>query len=116
MNNPFWEMLDEIIKSSEMVIDRPGGSYHPRYPDMQYPLDYGYLRNTSGGDGNEIDVWIGSKPEKTLDCIIATADNVKNDVEIKLLIGCTEDEKNIIFAFHNNSKFMKALRIDRLPN
>jgi inorganic pyrophosphatase len=52
----FWERLKTILNESVMVIDRPKGSTHPKYPKIVFPLDYGYLKNTSGGDGNEIDV------------------------------------------------------------
>lgn len=24
-------------------VDRPLGSYHPRHPDMYYPVNYGYV-------------------------------------------------------------------------
>lgn len=37
----FWQALDELIRTSEIVIDRPRGSAHPRYPEMIYPVDYG---------------------------------------------------------------------------
>jgi inorganic pyrophosphatase len=39
----FWQALDSLISMSEIVIDRPRGTTHPRYPDFIYPLDYGYL-------------------------------------------------------------------------
>ena len=32
MNNPeFWLALDKLIADSEIIIDRPKGSQHPRY-------------------------------------------------------------------------------------
>ena len=56
MGFAFWTQLDALVQTSELVIDRPKGSPHPRASSVVYPLDYGYLSNTSGGDGNEIDV------------------------------------------------------------
>ena len=44
----FWQHLDEMVAGSELVIDRPRGSRHPRVHDTIYPLDYGYLAGTSG--------------------------------------------------------------------
>ncbi|MFC1820947.1 hypothetical protein ACFLZG_07695 [Thermodesulfobacteriota bacterium] len=58
--NKFWERLNILLEESELIIDRPKGSTHPKYSAIIFPLDYGYLKNTSGGDGNEIDVWRGS--------------------------------------------------------
>ena len=48
----FWTHLDSLLTSSELVIDRPKGHAHPRYPSDIYLLDYGFLKNTSGGDGD----------------------------------------------------------------
>ncbi len=61
----------ELAKSGALVVDRPKGSAHPRYPEMIYPLDYGYLENTSAADGGGLDVWIGSMSQKTLTGIYA---------------------------------------------
>jgi inorganic pyrophosphatase len=109
----FWTYLDSLIQSAELVIDRPKGSAHPRYPPLIYPLDYGYLRGTTGGDGHELDVWCGSLPEKALDAIVCTVDLLKRDVEVKLLLGCTEDEKAIICDFHNDGEYMAAILVKR---
>ena len=76
-------------KSGPVVLDRPKGNVHPRYPDLIYPLDYGYLENTSAADGGGIDVWIGTNGGKKLTGILCTFDKLKRDAEIKLLIGCT---------------------------
>jgi inorganic pyrophosphatase len=38
---------------------------------------------------------------------------MKRDSEIKLLIGCTLEEKRIILDFHNNSEYMKGILIER---
>ena len=59
-NTGFWELLDKLVESSEIVIDRPNGTAHPRYPDFIYEVDYGYLKNLSSPDGDGIDVWVGS--------------------------------------------------------
>lgn len=96
----FWTYADELVRTSEIVIDRPGGSRHPRYPDVIYPLDYGYLSDTSAGDGEGIDVWAGSLGGSALTGVIAAIDVVQRDAEIKLLIGCTDDETTLALSTH----------------
>ena len=108
----FWTRIDQLIAANEVVLDRPRGSRHPRYPDIVYPLDYGYLEGTAGGDGNEIDVWRGSMQEGRLVGIVCTIDISKRDTEVKLLIGCTPDEVETVFRFHNND-YMSAIVIQR---
>ena len=109
----FWQALDTLVSESEIVIDRPAGSAHPRYPEFIYPLDYGYLKGTSSMDGGGIDVWRGSDPDGRLDAIICTVDLFKRDSEIKLLIGCTETEKAQVYKTHNDTDIQKGVMVRR---
>ena len=111
-NHEFWLALDKLVCESEVVIDRPKGSRHPRY-DYIYEVDYGYLKETASMDGGGIDVWIGSGDKQKCDAIICTIDLLKKDSEIKILLGCTDEEKNTIMDFHNESEFMKGILITR---
>jgi len=113
MDHEFWESIDKLIKKSEIVIDRPKGSVHPRYPDFIYKVDYGYLKGTSSMDGGGIDIWKGTAPEQKLDAVICIVDLLKRDSEIKILIGCTEKEKEIVYQTHNETEYMKGIMIKR---
>ncbi len=99
MENDFWIGLDELIKNSQVIIDRPAGTQHPHHPGMIYPLDYGYLSQTTTSDGEELDLFRGSEPEQTLNALVCSFDLQKKEVEIKLLIGCTEDEQRRVAKF-----------------
>ena len=112
-NEGFWEAIDTLVSSGKIIIDRPKGSTHPYFPNIKYDLDYGYIKNTSSMDGGGIDVWLGSLSEKKVNAIICTVDLMKKDSEIKLLIGCTEEEINIVYDFHNDSEFMKGILVRR---
>ena len=109
----FWTALDTLLADSLIVIDRPKGSHHPRFGNIIYPLDYGYLKDTSSMDGAGIDVWRGSKTDPYPDAVIVTVDLMKRDSEIKLLIGLTDEEKKIVLDFHNSSVYMKGIIINR---
>ena len=97
----FWAQLDALVDSCSLFIDRPKGTPHPRYPEFTYPLDYGYLEGTRAMDGGGIDLWRGSLEEGRVTGIVITADTLKGDVEIKLLIGCTPEEMQAVLAVHN---------------
>lgn len=113
-NADFWRALDRLIAESEIVIDRPKDSHHPKYHDMVYPLDYGYLKNTSSMDGQGIDVWRGSLEDGELKAIVVIVDLWKRDSEIKLLIGVTDEEAKTIYDFHNNNgDAMQGILISR---
>ena len=109
----FWQALDKLVSESKIIIDRPKGSAHPRYSKFIYPLDYGYLKGTIVMDGGGIDVWQGSDPAGELDAVMCTVDLMKRDSEIKLLIGCTEEEKSQVYQVHNETEFMKGIMIRR---
>lgn len=100
-NNSFWREMTQLVVNNPIIIDRPKGSSHPRYPEVIYPLDYGYLENTTASDGGGIDVWLGSLNTKKLTGILCTFDRLKKDAEIKLLIGCTKEDEEMIQNFHN---------------
>jgi len=106
-NISFWQEMHHLVITNSIIIDRPKGSLHPRYPELIYPFDYGYLDNTTASDGGGIDVWIGSlkitahaEVGELLTGILCTFDTLKRDAEIKLLIGCTKDDVEVIRSFH----------------
>lgn len=113
-NNDFWDLCDQIIQEHGIVVDRPKGSAHPKYQDLVYPLDYGYIKDTGSMDLEGIDVWIGSVNQKKVVGCIVTIDSVKNDSEIKLLYSCTEEEMFQALQIHNRTCFMKGLLVERL--
>ena len=48
-----------------------------------------------------------------MDAVMCIVDLMKRDSEIKLLIGCTEEEKQIVYETHNESRYMKGIMIRR---
>lgn len=113
-NSDFWNALDKLVSESEIIIDRPKGSAHPRYPSFIYPLDYGYLKNTTSVNGGGIDIWRGSDPMGQIDTIMCIVDLLKRDSEIKVLIGCTEEEIAQVYQVHNETDMMKGIMIRRI--
>lgn len=109
----FWQRLDSLLERSQIVIDRPKGSVHPRFSDIVYQLNYGYLDGVSSTDGEGLDVWLGNDPAQKLDAIICTVDLDKCDAEFKLLVGCTEEDKIHLESFYNDYPNMGAKIIRR---
>ena len=77
-------------KTVTIEIDRPIGTPHPKHPEIIYPINYGYIPNVFGGDGEELDVYILGIDERieegdrTVAKIIGIVYR-KNDVEDKLV-------------------------------
>jgi inorganic pyrophosphatase len=106
----YWETLRRLVAENEIVIDRNKGSRHPRYPEMVYPLDYGYLAGTTTVDGGGIDIFVGSLAGEAIQGILTTVDLKKKDAEIKILYKCSAAEIKLALDLLN-SRYMSALFI-----
>ena len=51
------ENLQYIGKIIDIKIDRPFGSKHPKHGFI-YPINYGFVPNTTSGDGEELDCYL----------------------------------------------------------
>ncbi|MBO4899746.1 MAG: NUDIX domain-containing protein [Lachnospiraceae bacterium] len=51
----YGDIIGQTVKG---VIDRPMGTYHPRHPNLYYPVNYGYVTGVTGGDGKEQDIYL----------------------------------------------------------
>lgn len=52
----FGAAIEKIVKESNIVIDRPKGSFHPKFHDFICKVDYGDLDNTASMDRAGIDI------------------------------------------------------------
>ncbi|MBR0508836.1 MAG: GrpB family protein [Clostridia bacterium] len=97
-----WSFLGENV---HIEIDRPVGYVHKKETyALTYPLNYGYIPNVFGGDGEELDVYLPGekKPLREADCRIIGAVHRKNDTEDKLIAApegkefTTEEMENAV--------------------
>ena len=63
-------------------------------------------------DGAGIDVWVGNG-EKRIDATMCIVDLMKRDSKIKIIIGCTEEEKAIIYKAHNSTQCINGILMRR---
>jgi inorganic pyrophosphatase len=109
----FWEHLDRLVAESRIIVDNPRGTHDGGLDTVVFPVDYGYLEGTSSMDGEGIDVFVGSDSRDIVDSIVCTIDLVKRDSEIKVLIGCTEEEKQAILRLYESFSPMRPLLVRR---
>lgn len=97
-------------KTVNIKIDRPIGSIHPQHHDLIYPVNYGYVPNVFGGDGEELDVYlIGVDiPVKEYTARIIGIVHRHNDVEDKLVAapeGLYFDQNKILESIHFQEQY-----------
>jgi len=85
------EELKFLGREVRVKIDRPLNSKHPTY-NFNYELNYGFIPNTIGGDGKEIDAYVMGENE-VLEEYIGTVKAVIirfNDNENKLVVASSK--------------------------
>ena len=78
-----------IGKNVHVIIDRPLGSQHPKHKNIVYGLNYGYVPNILGGDGEEQDAYIigVDLPIEEFDGVVIAIIHRHDDIEEKWVIA-----------------------------
>ena len=109
---------DFIGKLVTVKVDRPLGSRHPDYPDMIYPINYGYIEGIIAPDGEEQDAYIlgvDDPVSEFMGRVIAIIHRL-DDVEDKLVVapdGIRFSKEEIIAKTHFQERFFD-MRVDTL--
>lgn len=78
-----------IGKTVQGTVDRPLGTSHPHYPEMIYPVNYGYVDGVFVGDGAEQDVYLfgTEEPLETFEGKVIAVWHRFDDVEDKWIVS-----------------------------
>ena len=102
-------MLGTVVK---VIVDRPLGTYHPKYKDIYYPVNYGYIEGTMAGDGEEQDAYILgiNEPIKEFTGKVIAIIHRFDDAEEKLVVvpeGATFSKDEIMQQVNFQEQFFK---------
>ena len=100
-------------KTVDILIDRPLGSVHPKYPNLIYPVNYGYIPGVLGGDGEELDVYLlgVDTPVTKYTAKIIGIVHRHNDVEDKLIAapeGMRFTKEEMEMAVHFQEQYFES--------
>lgn len=110
-----WDAWERLIATQGVTIDRPYRSTHPKFPDIIYPMPYGFVNGTTSSDGQEVDVFVGSA-ESGLVGLILTQDYRRRDREMKLLYHCGPEDVYMAHGFINfDQRLMAGTLVLRYP-
>jgi hypothetical protein len=97
-------------------VDRPIGTVQQGTDEdgqpwsRTYSCDYGYLPRTTGGDGEELDVFLGTDPDATKAHWVVQQKNDGAFDELKLLLGFpSADEARAAYLAHVPEKHLRSL-------
>lgn len=71
-----------------VTIDRPLGTFHPKHPDLYYPVNYGYVEGIPALDGDWQDAYILgiSEPVASFTGEVIAVIHRRDDVENKWIV------------------------------
>ena len=103
-----------------VVIDRPLGSAHPKYSDLVYRENYGFIPGIMAPDGEEQDAYVlgPDTPLQEFDGIVTAILVREDDIETKWVVESPEStpltDEEILSCVHFQEKFFrtKLLRLE----
>ena len=77
-----------VGKSVKVIVDRPLGTYHPKYKDIYYSVNYGYVEDIIAPDGEEQDAYIlgVNEPIKEFNGKVIAVIHRFDDIEEKWIV------------------------------
>ncbi len=103
-------MLGKIVT---VTVDRPLGSRHPKYENLIYPINYGYVKGVFAPDGEEQDAYVLSITEPISEFVgrVIAIIHREDDVEDKLVVapdGVTFTEEEIKNITYFQERYFKS--------
>lgn len=109
----FWQKLDTLYVSSTVTITNPKNTAHTNYEHLIYPVDYGVIKEAHSYGTISMGVFKGSNVGYSVDAIAISIDTLQRDSDVKLLVGCNEEETYRIMQFLNETEFQKSILVKR---
>lgn len=109
----FWQKVDTLFLSSGFTQTRKKGDVHPVFKNLIYPTDYGHLADTQSVSGEGVSVYAGSGNRYAITALVCAADILAKELDIKVLIGCNDEEVESVLRFLNQTDYQKTVLIRR---
>ena len=112
---PVENVIGKVVR---VTVDRPLGSRHPEFPDMIYPVNYGYVEGVIGGDGEWQDAYVLGidKPLKEFCGLIAAVIHREDDPEDKWVVvpgGSEISDAEILAQTHFQEQYFHSVLLRR---
>ncbi len=119
-NSYFWQKVETLFLSSGFEITRKKGDVHPVFKNLVYPTDYGHMKDTKSVSDEGVTVYAGSGNRSSISALVIAADILAKELDVKILVGCDEEEEKDVLHFLNQTDFQKTVLIRRgasqIPN
>ena len=110
-NAYFWQKVDTLFLSSGMNLSRKKGDVHPVFKNLIYPTDYGHISDTKSVTSEGVSVYAGSGDRNKITALVIAADILAKELDVKMLVGCTDKEVDDVLRFLNQTDLQKTVLI-----
>lgn len=107
----FWQKVETLLLSSQLTIARKKGEVHPKFKNLIYPVDYAHLEDTESINPGGISVYIGSNGVTQVTALVVAADILEKSIDVKILVGCNDEEEKDVLRFLNQTDYQKTVLI-----
>ena len=102
-----------VGRKVHVIIDRKMGTVHPNHENIFYEVNYGYVENVTGGDGEEQDVYVlgVDEPVDTFDGVVTAVIHRLDDNEDKWVVvpeGIEVTDEEIVKKTHFQERYFKT--------
>ncbi len=112
-NAYFWQKIDTLFLSGKLVITKEKGDVHDRFSNLVYPVRYGHLADTISSGPEGVSVYLGSGSDTQITGLAVAADILMKELDVKILLGCSEEETESVLRFLNQTDYQKTVLIRR---
>lgn len=112
-NAYFWQKVDTLFLSGNLDLTKKKGDVHPEFKNMVYPTDYGHLGEVKSAGELGISIYAGSGNRRQVTALIIAADILTKELDVKMLIGCNDEETEDVLRFLNQTDFQKTVLMRR---
>ena len=108
----FWQKIDTLFLSGNLQMTKKKGEVHPTFRNLIYPVDYGKLTDTKSAEDG-VAVYAGSGDRSEITALVVAADILMKELDVKILVGCTDEETDSVLRFLNQTDYQKTVLIRR---
>ena len=112
-SNRVAECRAALGRAVHVVVDRPLGSVHPNHSDIVYGVNYGFVPDIVGGDGEAQDAYIlgVDAPVAEFYGVVVAVIHRLNDIEDKWVVaprGCELSDEEIVEKTRFQERFFET--------
>lgn len=103
--------VETLLLSSRLNLTKKRGEMHSKFKNLIYPTDYGHLSDTRSSSEEGVSVYAGSGDRNHITALVIAADILTKELDVKMLIGCTDEETDMVLRFLNQTDYQKTVLI-----